>query len=62
MKTIFIEIPDGYELVPYNETKTRRVQLVMKPSLHEKVKKAAYEANLSFNDYVHRVLELAVDE
>jgi len=52
-------ILEGYKLVPITETKTRRVQLVMKPSLHKKVKVAVKEENLSFNDYVHRVLEEA---
>ena len=52
---------EGYKLNPlYLETKSRRVQLILQPSLHEKVKQAAQTAGISFNEYVHRVLEQAV--
>ena len=55
--------PTGYELTPlYLETKSRRVQLISQPSLHEKVKQAAQSEGVSFNEYVHRVLERAVKE
>lgn len=57
-----VNVPEGFKLVPITETKTRRVQLVMKPSLYEKVKKAAHAEDLSFNDYVHRILEEAIKE
>ena len=53
--------PKGYKLNPlYLETKSRRVQLILQPSLHEKVKQAAQSEGVSFNEYVHRVLEQAV--
>ena len=55
--------PEGYKLNPlYLETKSRRVQLILQPSLHEKVKQAAQTEGVSFNEYVHRVLEQAVKE
>ena len=55
--------PKGYKLNPlYLETKSRRVQLILQPSLHEKVKQAAQTEGVSFNEYVHRVLEQAVKE
>ena len=53
--------PEGYKLNPlYLETKSRRVQLILQPSLHERVKQAAQTEGLSFNEYVHRALERAV--
>lgn len=39
------------------EPKSRRVQLLMQPSLHEAIKKKAEERGFSFNDYVHRILD-----
>ena len=43
------------------ETKSRRVQLLMQPSLHTKLKAEAERQGVSFNDYVHKVLEKAVE-
>ena len=52
--------PEGYKLNPlYVETKKRRLQLVLKPSLYEKVKSGASKQGLSVNEYVHRILEEA---
>lgn len=57
------EAPEGYKLNPlYVETKTRRLQLVLQPSLYEKVKKTATEQGLSVNEYIHRTLEEATRE
>lgn len=54
--------PAGYkvnhELV---ETKSRRVQLLMQPTLHSRLKEQAEQQGLSFNDYVHKILEKAVE-
>ena len=44
------------------ETKSRRVQLLMQPSLHNKLKAAAQAQGISFNEYVHKALENAVKE
>ena len=52
------ERPNGYR-TQYVETKTKRVQLVFQPSLHERVKKAAKKYNLSVNEYVHQILDSA---
>jgi predicted HicB family RNase H-like nuclease len=41
----------------YIETKSRRVQLLMQPSLHAKIKDQAAKSGKSFNDYIHYVLE-----
>lgn len=55
--------PHGYKLNPlYIETKTRRLQLVLQPSLFERVKKMAYKNGLSVNEYVHRVLDQATKD
>jgi len=43
------------------ETKSRRVQLLMQPSLHERLKAAATAQGTSFNDYVHKVLEKSLE-
>ena len=52
--------PEGYKLNPlYVEVKKRRLQLVLKPSLYEKVKNGASKQGLSVNEYVHRILEEA---
>lgn len=54
--------PEGMKLNPayiekYIEKKTRRVQIVLQPSLYEKAKAKAKEQGKSFNDYVHGLLE-----
>ena len=55
-------IPDGYKPDPnLIETKTKRVQLVMQPSLYEKAKSAADAEKLSFNSYIHKVLKEALE-
>lgn len=55
--------PQGYrvnhEII---ETKSKRVQLLMQPTLHSRLKEAAAAQGLSFNDFVHRALEAAVKE
>lgn len=52
--------PKGYKLNPlYVETKTKRLQLVLQPSLFNRVKKGAKKAGLSVNEYVHRILDEA---
>ena len=55
--------PEGYKLNPmYVETKSKRVQLVLQPSLYNRVKAAADAAGLSFNEYCHRLLDDATRE
>ena len=55
--------PEGYKLNPlYVETKSRRMQLVLQPSLYERVKKGANAAGLSVNEYVHQILDNATRE
>jgi len=55
--------PAGYKLNPlYIETKSKRLQLVLQPSLLAKVKERAKEQGLSVNEFVHRILEEATRE
>lgn len=55
--------PEGYKRDPkYIEIKSRRLQLVLQPSLYEKVKRGAKAADLSVNEYCHRILEEATRE
>lgn len=52
--------PVGYKVNPlYVETKSRRLQLVLQPSLYERVKAGATAAGLSVNEYVHQILDNA---
>jgi len=55
--------PEGYKLNPlYIETKTKRLQLVLQPSLLERVRSKAKASGLSVNEYCHRVLDEATRE
>lgn len=50
--------PEGYKLNPlYIETKSRRLQLLMQPSLHAKLKDMAKEKGMSVNELIHTALE-----
>jgi len=53
--------PMGYKQNPlYIETKSRRLQLLVQPSLHEKLKKRASKDGKSINEMVHWLLENAL--
>jgi len=55
--------PEGYKLNPlYVETKSRRLQLVLQPSLYERVRAGAAAAGLSVNEYCHQILDEATRE
>lgn len=52
--------PVGYKLNrDLIETKSRRLQLMIQPSLYEKVKAKAEAESSSVNDWIHRALEKA---
>lgn len=52
------ETSDIFEISPKSsEHKSKRAQLLMTPSLHEKVAKKAASLNMSFNELVNIVLE-----
>ena len=53
-------VPEGYKLNPlYIETKSKRLQLVLQPSLLARVKERAKGQGLSVNEYIHRILDEA---
>lgn len=50
--------PEGYKVNPaYIEKRTKRVQLVLQPSLYERLKIAADQAGISFNEYANQAFE-----
>lgn len=56
-------VPEGYKLNPmFVEVKSRRLQLVMQPSLYQRVKARAKELDLSVNEYIHQTLDNATKE
>ena len=56
--TIQQDITDIYSIPPKSaEHKSKRAQLLMTPSLHDKVTKKAASLNMSFNEFVNLVLE-----
>lgn len=48
-----LQIPDGYKLVP--ETKSERLQLLLKPSIKKGLQKAAHEEYTSMNDLANDI-------
>ena len=55
--------PEGYKLNPlYIETKSKRLQLLIQPSLHEKLKRKAQAEGTSVNDLVNSILQDALGE
>lgn len=55
--------PEGYKVNPmYVEVKSKRLQLVLQPSLFARVKAAAAAQGLSVNEYCHQVLDRATKE
>lgn len=54
--------PDGYKVNPlFIEKRTKRVQIIMQPSVFEKAKAKAEQSGKSFNDYVHVLIEKDLD-
>lgn len=55
--------PEGYKINPkFIELKSKRLQLVLQPSLLARVKERAKAQKLSVNEYVHRILDEATRE
>lgn len=53
--------PEGYKVNPaYVEKKSRRLQLLMQPSLYNLLKTRAVEEGASVNNLIHELLEEAV--
>ena len=47
------------QTAPATESKTKRVQLLIQPSLHSEAKGVAEELGISFNDFAHRAIREA---
>ncbi len=53
--------PDGFKVNPiYVETKSRRMQLLVQPSLYEAIKAKATAESVSVNELIHTILEQTV--
>lgn len=54
------KIPEGYKINPeFIETKSKRVQLLMQPSLHKDAKAISDQLGISLNDFIHRAIQEA---
>jgi len=57
------EGPESVKINPiYVETKSRRLQLVLQPSLFDRVKDKAKADGVSVNEYIHQLLDEATRE
>lgn len=55
--------PKGYKLNPeYIETKSRRLQLLIKPSIHEAIKERATALGVSTNDLINTILQAYINK
>lgn len=55
--------PEGYKLNPlYIETRSKRLQLLLQPSLYARIKERADLQGQSVNDLIHTILEDATKE
>lgn len=55
-----VQIPDGYRLV--KETKSKRMQLLVRPSTQDALKKAAAREGISVNDLANRIFEEYIEK
>ena len=53
-------IPEGYKLVP-TETKSKRLQLLITPSLQEKLRDLSKAEGLSINEIANRAFEAYIE-
>ena len=61
--TVTAPAPEGYKVNPlYIETKSKRLQLLTKPSTAEKLRAKAQREGRSVNDIVNTILEEALRE
>ncbi len=52
------QVPEGYKLDPrFIEKRTKRVNLLMQPSLYEKIQAKASQEKKSVNDFIHSYME-----
>lgn len=52
--------PEGYRINPlYIETKSKRVQVLIQPSLHKEAKAISEELGISLNEFINRAVHEA---
>lgn len=57
------EVPKGYKLNPkYIECKSKRVQVLMQPSVHNAIKEIARMKNISTNEAINEALKAYVEK
>lgn len=56
-----VETRPLYTRPKQQEYKTRRLQLLLRPSLYEEIKEAAEREGASVNDLIHCILENAIE-
>lgn len=57
------DAPEGFKVNPlFVETKSRRLQLLLQPSLYDRIKAKATEQGLSVNELAHTILETGTRE
>ena len=55
--------PEGFKKNPlYVETKSKRFQMLLQPSLYEKIKARANDEGKSVNEMIHSILEESFNE
>lgn len=53
-------VPKGYKLNPqYIETKSKRVQALIQPSVYKEAKKVSKKLGISMNDFINRAMKEA---
>jgi len=56
-------VPDGYKTNPlFIEKKSRRLQLLLQPSLYEQIRAMASSQGVSVNELIHSILETVTKE
>lgn len=54
-------LPEGKSLTIKSEPRSKRLQLVLTPTLSRKLKEAAERQEISINEYVNRLIEASVE-
>lgn len=49
------------DILPPLENKTKRVYMLMRPSLHKDLSKLAKKKRISLNEFMHRILQEYID-
>lgn len=55
--------PEGYKVNPaFIETKSKRVQILMQPSLYKEAKAVSEKLGISLNEFIHRAIQEATEQ